>query len=273
MRGKQNVTDRSIPRQDKATRSLAVNRILAGLDQLRKAGACKTHLPEITSALFTIVEEAHSIILSLTGAPGIIPQSALQEFDVIDLRVWPPNPDRSRNALGYFSDKLNEKFEAGWLVEPGDFSMKRIHHRADEDSFVAITNEAAARARRSRSKAARKSTQPDGQKVEAPDVVELERWFALEDNRQPAAPETNPQPAGPEPAPQPAAVDQKGQPSHPLASYNAAIVALDALYDAVLAKQEGAVETPTDFAEKLEARAREAAPRSIDQSDPAHPTA
>jgi hypothetical protein len=141
---------------NRAAMATALNALL----RLNEVSDSKTHMKEVTFGLFQIIEEAQNRLMKLTGAPGIILQSELEqccnERDAYgnDPRVVFPA------ALG----KLNEKFEAGWLVQPGRFGMKRDHM-----GVVCIGDFSKTRAPRPRR----------APKIDTPTPAQLQAWFDL----------------------------------------------------------------------------------------------
>lgn len=163
---------RGLNRSNRAAIAIALNALL-GLEQVSHT---KTGLQEFTSGLFRIIEGAQNRLLKLTGAPGIITQEALRELCVARGGF----PDiRPGAAFTYWREKCNREFEAGYLVEPGDFYIKRLRDRSSGQSFIAIGSKAHHREIREASKSRRQAAVSDGVKIDTPTPDQLQAWFDL----------------------------------------------------------------------------------------------
>ena len=103
---------------------LTIADVLSQLHQLRLASAKLDSVREVRLGLFEIIEQARAVLLSLTGAPGIISQFELQSLN-----------SELESCRGHWSDsvpppcfaKVDElvaRYRAGWLVDPGTWKLR-----------------------------------------------------------------------------------------------------------------------------------------------------
>jgi hypothetical protein len=164
------------------------NRITSDLDILQNTDASQSQTREAIKALFSIIEGAKYSLTRLTGAPGIISQIELEQFRAQDA-AWNEQSFAVKMSVPRAPscdshDKLNERFEAGWLVEPGRFLMYR-----DRMGVIVIVDSVkeprAIRAGRRAARAphmdsaARPNRTARAPGIDAPTSAQLQAWFDL----------------------------------------------------------------------------------------------
>lgn len=151
----------------------AISDALSALHRLEEVSDCKSHLQEATTGLFRIIEEAQNSLLKLTGAPGIISQTELEMFRT-ECDSWGERPFVERMSVHRapfrdLGDRLNERFDAGWIIEPGRWGMKLDHEVYAIGEFGR--------------KAPRAPRAPRPARTDTPTPEQLQAWFDLPSDR------------------------------------------------------------------------------------------
>lgn len=99
------------------------------VEMLSNSGACRIHIEATTLGLFALIGAAQNAVLRVTGAPGIISQSEVEDLFKDREAAYDKSASLESHALWLHwrrrVDRFNSKVEAGWLVEPGKFFLER----------------------------------------------------------------------------------------------------------------------------------------------------
>ncbi len=167
----------------------AIAEALNSLRRLEQVSDTKTALQEATSGLFRIIEEAQNRILKLTGAPGIISQAEIAAARAM-ANEWMNRSFAERMSVycapNYFAIlKLQERFDAGWLVEPGTAEVKYDRTGVFCVGDRSVKSPRARRSETSQATGSRAARQAD---PETPSAETLQSWFDLPSDRPPDLP-------------------------------------------------------------------------------------
>jgi hypothetical protein len=153
-----------------------LKQVLEKIEIIGNATASESQIQAATSALFTLIQMAKNALLCVTGAPGIISQIELEEFrtscNAWCDRVFAEKMAVERAPFRDLGDRLNSRFEVGWIVEPGRFTMKR-----DRSGVIVIFDPSMEREWRRQDEARRVSARTS--KIDTPSPEQLQAWFDL----------------------------------------------------------------------------------------------